>query len=159
MDRTSGDTFIRRAMELINRLSLYIGMNLWNLVADACGCGTCTKCTPSIAARGLASRPKNRPAHPIEGVIGSPSGTSSTPIFRFFALFRPFLKKFFAELARHCPPCAESPRRALAPFKNRGIPRQNRPFAPRRRLKIPRNTPLQSPKTPNPHTPPHKKVE
>ena len=88
-----------------------------------------------------------------------PSGASRTPIFQFSALFRPFFKNFFAPRARHCPPCAESPRRVLTQPKNPGIPRQNAPTAPRERPKIPRKTPLQSPEKPAPHAPPHKKVE
>lgn len=71
-----------------------------------------------------------------------------TPSFLGFSpLFLIFFKKFFAQLARPCPPCAESPRHTLAPPKNRGISRQNRPFAPRRRLKITcKNTPAEPPK-------------
>ena len=88
-----------------------------------------------------------------------PPDTSTPPIFRFFTLSRPFFKIFFAPSARQCPPCAESPRRILAQPKNRGIPRQNRPFTSRRRLKITRKTPLQTPESPTLHAPQHKKVE
>lgn len=77
----------------------------------------------------------------------------------FPPLFLKIFKKFFAHLARRRPPRAESPRRALAPLKNRGISRQNRPFAPRRRPDFPRKTLPQNPKKPAPHTPPRKKVE
>jgi len=66
------------------------------------------------------------------------------PPIRVFAL----LKKFFAQLACPCPPCAESPRRTLAPPKNRGITRQNRPFAPP-------PPPPKSPATHRPRTPKH----
>ena len=79
--------------------------------------------------------------------------------FGFLPLVLKIFKNFFAQSPRHRPPCAESPRRTLAPSKNRGIPRQNRPSAHRRRPKITRKTPLQNPKIPTPHTPPHKKVE
>ena len=65
--------------------------------------------------------------------------------FGFFAVFHPFFKNFFAPTTQQCPPCAESPRRALAQPKNPGIPRQNRPFAPRHRPKITRKTPRQNP--------------
>ena len=83
----------------------------------------------------------------------------STPLTPQFFGFSPLFKKFFAPRARHCPPCAESPCRALTPPENPGIPRQNRPFAPRRRPKITRKIPLQNPEKPAPHAPPHKKVE
>ena len=85
------------------------------------------------------------------------------PLAPHFLGFHPFFlkifKNFFAPSARHCPPCAESPRRTLVQPKNPGIPRQNRPFAPRRRPKIARKTPPWNPKTPTLHAPPHKKVE
>ena len=65
-----------------------------------------------------------------------------------FSVFHPSFKNFFAPSARPCPPCAESPRRTLAPPRNPGIPRQNRPSAHRHRPKIARKTPLQNPKNP-----------
>ena len=79
--------------------------------------------------------------------------------FGFPPLFLKIFKNFFAQLARQCPPCAEPSRRTLAPPKNPGISRQNRPSAPCHRSKITRKTPLQDPKKPAPHAPPHKKVE
>lgn len=81
------------------------------------------------------------------------------PLAPQFPGFHPFFKKFFAQLARQRPPCAESPHHTLAQPKTPGIPRQNRPFTPRRRPKIARKTPAQNPKKPAPHTPPRKKVE
>ena len=60
-------------------------------MAGARSSGACTKRTSSNAARGLASRPKNHLAHPIEGAPAPPSGTSRTLIFRFST---PFLKNF-----------------------------------------------------------------
>lgn len=98
---------------------------------------------------------KNRPTHPIYGAPAPPFALLAPQ----FLGFSPLFKKFFAKLARQCPPCAESPRRALAQPKNPGIPRQNRPFAPRHCSKITLKTPLQNPEKPAPHTPPRKKVE
>lgn len=112
-------------------------------------------CTSSSAARGLASDLKISP-HTLYKV---PSGHLSALPHPNFSVFRPFFKNFFAQPARRCPPCAESPRRALAPLKNPGIPRQNGPFAPRRRPDFTRKTPLQNPEKPAPHASPHKKVE
>ena len=86
--------------------------------------------------------------------------TLLTPQFLGFPpLFLKIFKNFFAPSTRHRPPCAESPCRPLAPLKNPGIPRQNAPFSSRRRPKITRKTPLQSPKKTAPHTKSRKKVE
>lgn len=86
-------------------------------------------------------------------------GTSRPLSHPNFSIFHPFFKTFFARLARQRPPCAESPHRTLAPLKNRGISRQNRPSVSRRRPKITRKTPLRSPEKPTLHAPLHKKVE
>ena len=51
--------------------------------------------TSSNAARGLVSRPKNRPARPIWGAPRPPPCPSRTPIFRFST---PFLKIFSPRL-------------------------------------------------------------
>lgn len=143
-------------MELANRPSIYKRSESPGSQTDACSYGIRKKCTPGNAARGLVSRPKNRPARPIWGAPRPPPCPSRTPIFRFST---PFFKNFFAQLARQRPPCAESPRRTLASPENPGISRQNRPSTPRRRPKIARKTPLQSPEKPALHAPPHKKVE
>lgn len=86
-------------------------------------------------------------------------GTLTPQIFRFFTLFLKIFKNFFCPEHRHRPPCAESPRRTRPQLKNPGIPRQNHPSASRRRPKIARKMPLQSPERPAPHIPPRKKVE
>ena len=77
----------------------------------------------------------------------------------FPPLFLKIFKKFFAQLANPCPPCAESPRRTPNQAKNPGIPRQNRPSAPHRRPDFTRKMPLRNPKKPAPYAPPRKKVE
>lgn len=90
---------------------------------------------------------------------GHPQAPLTPQFFGFSPLFLKIFKNFFAPRARHCPPCAESPRRTRSPPKNPGIPRQNRPFALRYRPEIARKTLPQNPKKPAPHTPPRKKVE
>ncbi len=135
-------------MELANRFSIYKR-----------GEPLVSHCTSGNTARGLASRPKNRPARPIEGPLRSPPRHLSHLNFWVFRPFLKIFKNFFAPRARHRPPCAESPHRVLAPPKNRGIPRQNRPSLPRHRLKITRKTPPRGPEKPAPHTFLRKKVE
>lgn len=141
-------------MELARRFSIYKR-----------GQPLMSHCTSRNAARGLASRLKRfqtqkSPRTPyIRCAQTAPQHLSYPQFPGFHPFFLKVFKNFFAPTARPCPPCAESPRRALAPLKNRGIPRQNRPCAPRRLRKIARKTPLQSPEKPTPHTPPRKKVE
>lgn len=135
-------------MELTNRLSIYKRSESLRSQAGARSCGTCTKRTSSNAGRGLMSRPKNRPPHPIKGAPSPPSGTSRTPIFRFSA---PFFKNFFAQSRRRCPPCAESPRRTLAQSKTpefRGkTVRPRLAAAPKSPAKHPPGTPKNPPLT------------
>lgn len=146
-------SLIKRAMELANRFSIYKR-----------GEPLVSRHASSNAARGLASRLKRFQTQrlPRAPHIRCPQTTFRHLSHPNFSVFHPFFKvfkKFFTQPPRHCPPCAESPRRTLAQPKNRGISRQNAPFLPRRSLKIARKTPLQSPKKPAPHAPPHKKVE
>ena len=123
----------------------------WVLVVEAP-----TRSTPLVTLPEVYNPdPKNAP-HNLYRV---PLHHLSVPPTPQFSVFHPLFKKFFAQSRRRCPPCAESPRRTLAQPKTPGIPRQNRPYAPRRHLKITRKTPLQNPKTPTPHAPPHKKIE
>lgn len=136
-------------MELANRPSIYKRSESPGSQTDACSYGIRKKCTPGNAARGLVSRPKNRPARPIWGAPRPPPCPSRTPIFRFST---PFFKNFFAQLARQRPPCAESPRRTLASPENPGISRQNRPFVP---CCHPKNRPQNAPPAPRKTRPSH----
>ncbi len=113
-------------------------------------------CTSSNAARGLAprlSRPNSStqksPRTPYIRCVHATFRHLSRPNFWVFP--SPFLrifKNFFAQLARHRPPCAESPRRTLVQPKNPGIPRQNAPCAPRRRPDFTRKHRLGAPENP-----------
>ncbi len=141
------------AMELANRFSIYKRSE-----------PLMSHCTSSNAARGLVSRPNfSTQKSPCTPYIRCAQTTFRPLPHPNFSVFHPSFKKifknFFAPSARRCPPCAESLRRILAPLKNPGIPRQNRPFAPRDRPKITRKTPPPSPEKPTPHTISRKKVE
>ena len=139
-------------MELANRPSIYKRSESPGSQTDACSYGIRKKCTPGNAARGLVSRPKNRPARPIWGAPRPPPCPSRTPIFRFFTPFLKIFKNFFAPSARRCLPCAEPSRRTLAWAENPGIPRQNAPSASHSCLvaapKSPAKHPSRAPKTP-----------
>ena len=97
------------------------------------------KHTSSNAARGLASRPKNRPAHPIQGALMPPSDPSPTPIFRFST---PFLKIFSPRMSVHV-------RRAL----NRRAAPSRHPKTPEFRGKTPHPHRAAAPKLPAKHRP------
>ena len=58
--------------------------------------------------------------------------------FGFFAVFHPFFKNFFAPTARLCPPCAESPCRALAQPQK---PRNSAAKPPIRASPLPQKSP------------------
>lgn len=147
-------------MELADWFSLYIrGVNLW--------------CLSAISLRALVAEAPAR-GKPLATLLEVQRPVLKIVLHTLFKVsptrlpvplapqifgFHPFLKNFFAPTVRPRPPCAESPRRTPSQAKNRGIPRQNRPFTSRRRLKITRKTPLQTPESPTLHAPQHKKVE
>lgn len=81
------------------------------------------------------------------------------PLIPQFSVFRPFLKNFSPNRPAHV-------RRALnrlaAPTRHPKTPEFRGKTAHSRLAvapKIPHKTPLQNPKIPTPHAPPHKKVE
>lgn len=117
--------------------SLYRGANLrdlrWALVAEA------PARSAPLAVLLEAQPPDSKiTSHALYRAPLHRLQTPHAPQFFGFSPFpAPFLKFFFAPTARQRPPCAESPRRTRYQTKNPGIPRQNAPFAPRRRPKIP----------------------
>lgn len=78
-------------MELAGRSSIYKRSESLRSQAGACSCGTCTKRTPSNAARGLAPRIKNLSADPH---IRCPQVTSRPLSHPQFSGFSPLSKKF-----------------------------------------------------------------